>query len=145
MADIIRSAIAAGGYRLAEMTKKINVLWTTGFLTDEERDELLALAAEHADTETERPSEQAMLEALAERVTKLEEKVTALVGDASDAPEYPAWKPWDGMSRDYQKGAIVTHKGELWRSVFEGQNVWEPGPAGTESLWVKYTPGAKEE
>ena len=147
MADIIRSMIAAGGYSLADMTNKINVLWTTGFLTDGEREELLALAVEHADVEAERPGEQAMLEALAERLTALEGRVAALEGQSGggDASEYPAWRPWDGMSKDYQKGAVVSHKGELWESVFPGQNVWEPGTVGTESLWVKYTPGTKEE
>ena len=57
-----------------------------------------------------------------------------------EEPEYPEWKPWDGISKDYQKGAIVSHNGELWESVYDGQNVWQPGAPGTENMWVKYTP-----
>lgn len=152
MADIIRSMIAARGYSLADMTNKITVLWATGFLTDEEKEELLALAVKYADPDAERPSEQAMLEALAERLTALEDRVTNLEGqrggengDGSEQPEYPAWKPWDGISKDYQKGDIRYHIGKLWISTYDGQNVWEPGTPGTEKMWVEYVPATEED
>ena len=46
------------------------------------------------------------------------------------------WKPWDGISKDYAYGAIVSHNGQLWESVYNGQNVWEPGSG--DSLWIKH-------
>jgi hypothetical protein len=58
-------------------------------------------------------------------------------GEADSSAEYEAWTPWDGLSDKYQQGAIVTHNDKVWESVFSGQNVWEPGAAGTEALWVE--------
>ena len=139
MSETIAAVIAGGDYVLADMVRKINTLWVEGQLTDKQREDLLVMAAENANPEGERPGTQEMLETLAGRLEELEGRVAALEG-APETPEYPAWKPWDGMSKDYPKGAVVSHKGELWKSVFEGQNVWEPGTAGTENLWVKYTP-----
>jgi len=51
-------------------------------------------------------------------------------------PAVEAWQPWDGISNDYQLGAEVTHNGQTWTSTHPGQNTWEPGTTGTESLWV---------
>jgi hypothetical protein len=31
----------------------------------------------------------------------------------------------------------VTHKGKVWISTFNGQNVWEPGTVG-EQFWKEY-------
>ena len=77
-----------------------------------------------------------MLRSLSERMDALEEKL-----NGSAEPEgYPAWAAWDGISDKYQFGAIVSHNGKLWKSVYAGQNVWEPGVAGiNERFWVEYT------
>ena len=80
----------------------------------------------------ERPSEDERFAILSERIAKLEEVVFA-----ENDEEIVAWKPWDGISKDYQYGALVTHKDTIWRSDFKGQNVWEPGTIGTEALWVR--------
>ena len=34
----------------------------------------------------------------------------------------------------YPTGAVVTHGGSKWQSLVDN-NVWEPGAAGTETLW----------
>lgn len=47
-------------------------------------------------------------------------------------------QPWvqpAGAGYGYLKGARVTHKGFVWESTFEGENVWEPGAPGTGALW----------
>ena len=43
MFDVIKSAISAGGYKLADMQYKIKKLYVLGDLTEAEMDELLAL------------------------------------------------------------------------------------------------------
>lgn len=35
----------------------------------------------------------------------------------------------------YQHGDKVIHNGKTWESIFDGNNVWEPGVIGTESVW----------
>lgn len=160
MYEMIKSAIAHGNYKLADMRRKINKLFLQGGLTEEQLDELLSLASGGASADAERPETLALVQTLANEIDALKERVNALenkgneggVEDGADAPEpelppavYPDWKPWDGISKDYQYGAIVAHIGKLWQSVFAGQNVWEPGTAGTETLWVEYAPNAVEQ
>lgn len=144
MFNVIKSAIEAGGYKLSEMQQKIRKFYMMGNLTEAELDELLRLASGGVSADAERPETLRLIQTLAEELEALKARVTALEGGEEpedpaepDKQEYPEWKPWDGISKDYQRGDIVSHKGKLWESVFEGQNVWEPGAAGTEALWVE--------
>lgn len=140
MVTVIKGVISAGGYKLADIQHKIKKLFLLGDLTEGEMDELLALASRGVSTDAERPETLALIHTLADEIKALEERVTALEGGSEEpTEEYPAWKPWDGISNEYQRGAVVTHNGELWESVFAGQNVWEPGTPGTETMWIKYT------
>lgn len=142
MYNVLKTHISAGGYKLNEVQYKIKKLYAWGDLTDEQVDELFALASGGVSADAERPETIEMLRNLSSQIEALESRVAVLEGGGEPSPEpipYPEWKPWDGISNDYQKGAIVSHNGELWESVFNGQNVWMPGNPGTESLWVKYT------
>ena len=145
MYEIIKSVIAAGGYKLAEIQHKIKKLYILGDLTEEEMDVLLAMTQQNATASAERPETLALIRNLADRVAAVE-KALAVKEDGTQAEpaEYDEWKNWDGISNKYQPGAIVSHNGQLWQSVYSGQNVWEPGTVGTESLWVIYTPENKE-
>ena len=147
MYDVFKSRIAAGGYKLTDIRYRIKKLYAYGDLTEEQMDELLALASAGVSADAERPETLAMFQSLSDRVAAVEAIVKALQGgneegdadgESAENPTYPEWKPWDGISKDYQKGAVVSYNGELWESVFDGQNVWAPGAAGTENLWVKY-------
>lgn len=135
MYEIIKSVIAAGGYKLTEIQHKVKKLYITGDLTEEQTDELLKMASEGISPDAERPEVMAMLQSLADRIAALE--AAQAPGEDSNTEQTEAWKPWDGISNKYQKGAVVSHNGITWESVFSGQNVWEPGVTGTEALWVK--------
>lgn len=140
MYEILKSVISAGGYKLADIQHKVKKLYIWGDLTEAQTDELLVLASAGVSTDAERPETLKLIQTLAEEIEALKERVTALEGiKDEEETTYPAWTAWDGISKDYQMGAIVSHNGELWQSVFNGQNVWMPGAPGTESLWVKYT------
>ena len=146
MFNVIKSAIEAGGYKLSEMQQKIRKFYMMGNLTEAELDELLRLASGWVSADAERPETLRLIQTLAEELEALKARVTVLEGGEEpedpaepDEPTYPEWKPWDGISKDYQRGDIVSHKGKLWESVFEGQNVWEPGTVGTEGMWVEFT------
>lgn len=142
--NILLSAIQSGDYTLSDMTEKITVLYAGDCLTGEECTALLSAVEANLDAEQERPELEATVALLAERVTALEEAVAALEsgtgGDTGDTgTSYPEWTAWDGVSTNYQYGTIVSHNGTLWISVYNGQNVWEPGTTGTENLWQTYT------
>ena len=136
MYEVIKSVIAAGDYKLAEMLYKIKKLYALGDITEEQMDELLIRAVVGASADAERPENLELIRNLSAKVAALESRVAALEGIENGGEEYPVWKQWDGISNDYQPGAVVTHNGRLWESVFAGQNVWEPGAAGTEAMWT---------
>lgn len=143
MYEVLKTVITKGGYRLSDILKKVKKLYACGDLTEAQMDELLEMASGGVSTDAERPETLAMIRTLAGKIEALTARVEALEagGDETDDPEqaeYPEWKPWDGISKDYQNGAVVSHKGELWQSAFDGQNVWEPGAPGTEAMWVKF-------
>ena len=139
MFDVIKTVISAGGYKLAEIQHKIKKMYFYNDLTEAQMDELLALAAVGVSADAERPETLALIRTLSAEIEALKARVEALEGGGGEKPEHPEWKPWDGISKDYQKGAVVSHNGELWESTYNGQNVWEPGTAGTENMWVKFT------
>ena len=134
MFEIIMAAIASGNYKLTEMQEKIQRMYIRGALTEEQMEQLLNMASGGVNADAERPDVLAMLQSLAERIEAIEKQMKAEENPA----EYEAWKPWDGISNKYQHGDIVSHNGKLWISVFHGQNVWEPGTVGTETLWSEY-------
>lgn len=145
MYDILKSVVSAGGYKLAEIQHKIKKLFILGDLTEAQTDELLAMASAGVSADAERPETLAMIKTIADEIEALKSRVMALEGGNDDAgdpdqPEYAEWKPWDGISNDYQLDAIVIHNGKLWKSTFAGHNVWEPGAVGTDALWVEYKP-----
>lgn len=136
MYTTIWNLIQSGQYGLEDVTNKINTLWVEGQLTDEQRADLLSQAVEHLNPDTERPEILTMLQGLAERVAEVENRVAALEGNPVEPDEYQEWEPWDGMSDHYQLGAVVSYGGKLWISVYDGQNVWEPGVS--DNLWQEY-------
>ena len=141
MFNLIQSVIETGGFKLAEMQLKIKKMYMLGDITEAQMDDLLALASGSVNADAERPETLAMLRSLSERIDTVEERLKVLEGGGHEEPgnaAYPEWKPWDGISKDYANGAIVTHNGEVWISKLSVQNVWEPGVAGTEAMWVKY-------
>lgn len=52
-----------------------------------------------------------------------------------DHTSQETWTPV-GSTDAYAKGAKVSHNGKHWTSNVDA-NVWEPGTAGTENLWIE--------
>ena len=61
MYNIIKSVIAAGGYKLADIQHKIKKMYAMGDITEDQMTELLALAAAGVSPDAERPETVAML------------------------------------------------------------------------------------
>lgn len=143
MYNIMKAQIGTGRFRLPDIRYKVKRLYSMGDLSEEQLDELLALADEKADPETERPELLALIQTLYGKVTDLETRVASMEENGTDGgndieiTEYPVWEPWDGLSDNYQNGAVVWHNNKLWQSAYAGQNVWEPGIVD-ERFWVPY-------
>ena len=144
MYDTLWGVIQSGDYDLPDMAHKIDVFYAEGKLTDSQRADLLEQVLAHADPGRERPEVPEMIQALADRMVDLAERVTALeqgthTGGGDEPVTYPEWHAWDGISRDYQQGAVVRYNGKLWRSVFAGQNTWPPDTVSGIPLWEEVT------
>ncbi len=148
--------IQTGDYQLADVLRRIEVLYAAGRLTDEERSGLIEAANANATPEAELPETQEQLEYLAGRLTaltgrvdaieqQLEENGTAGTGGETEERSYSAWiQPIAGLTTDYQYGAIVSHNGKLWQNVLRNtQNVWEPGVVDS-TFWIEYVPESGE-
>lgn len=150
MYEIIKSVIEGGVFKLNDLSNKIDTLWVGGKLTDEERENLISLMSDHLNPATEAPQDYELLARqiaeLKETVSSLSDRVTALEGRETESEEptgvvIPEWEPWDGISDQYQYGAVVTHNGKYWQNVLSGQqNVWEPESVGVdERYWKEIT------
>lgn len=153
MFTLMKSTINSGSYKFLDLQQRIARLYAMGNISEDELNELMTMAVEKANPETERPETLALIQTLSRKVgdltscvESLTARVKALEGgetadgtDEGDIDEYPAWEPWDGLSDKYQPGAVVSHSDKLWESVYPGQNVWEPGVVD-ERFWIQYTP-----
>lgn len=140
MKNLIKTTIVNGNYKLQDIQKKLKRLFWDGDLSETEYTELMEQARQHSTAEAEKPEIKAMLQTLIAKVDDMEKRLEALEGNSGEnSPavpgDYPTWKPYDGITKDYVYGAIVWDEGVLWKSTFEGQNVWKPGVYG----WVRYT------
>lgn len=144
MFNLMKNTIESGSFKFLDLQQRIAKLYAMGNISETELDELLAMAAEKATPDAERPELLQLILSLFAKVEALTARVKLLEnGNAADpdagSENYPAWEPWDGLSDQYQPGAIVSHKEQLWQSTFQGQNVWEPGTVGSH-FWTQYTP-----
>ena len=144
MFALMKNTINSGNFKFIDLQHRIAKLYAMGNLSETELDELLALAAEKATPDSERPELLQLILSLFAKVEALTARVKVLEkGNAADpdagSEDYPAWEPWDGLSNQYQPGTIVRHKEQLWKSTFQGQNVWEPGTVGSQ-FWTLYSP-----
>lgn len=146
MYDIIKNIIQNGVFKVSDLTTKIDTLWAESKLSDEQRNELVQMMTDFLNPSTEAPELKDLYKRLESRVSVLEDAVKELQGGGSEDPEpgeiiVPAWVPWDGISDNYQYGAVVTHNDKYWQNMLQGvQNTWEPGAVGVdERYWKEIT------
>jgi len=155
MYEIFKSVITSKSYNLEQMIKKINTRWVEDTLTEEQREELIALAQTNADPSQSNAPLQKQIEEISKKQIALEdtvEKLSATVQKIKETvesggtvvpdpeppvtEEYPAWEPYNGIPPvPYQVGSKVTHNGKKWESMIPN-NVWEPGAFGVDqNIW----------
>lgn len=142
----MKSVISKRALPVAELHKRIDIFYAQSKLTEEEKFELEELVFINQTVDAEKASLEARYEELVRKYDELAFRVAALekgTTGETDEPEIdndiPAWVPWDGVSSNYQLGAIVTHNGKTWENVLANmQNVWEPGTVD-ERYWIEVT------
>lgn len=130
MYEVTKNVIQSGSYELADILGKIDTLWVQGSLTEDERLELMAMARAKADPQNTFAPLQEQIDALAERVAKLEGQ--------KPTEEYPQFVQPTGGHDAYYAGAAVTFDGKKYICIApEGVAVvWSPEvyPAYWEEL-----------
>ena len=153
MYEIIKAVIQSGAFVVSDIAQKINTLWAESKLTDEERQELSEMMIDYINPNTQAPELKELYLQLQEELGTVKEEMSTLKTEVAElkgtgetepgpGPEttIPKWKPWDGVSSEYQPGAVVTHNGKYYQNALDIQNTWEPGGEGIdERFWKEIT------
>ncbi len=143
MYQIFKTVINTTPFALSEMQKKINANWVQSYLSDEEREELLALAAEKADANNDLAPLQEQIDALWVAVHALQDGAYTEETNMEEFPEYV--KP-ESKDQYYTYGDKVTYKGVQY--IFVGAKNAGADPItypyavnadGTVRGWQKYS------
>ena len=145
MYKVIKSVIESKRYELAEMLTKIDTFWVQGSITEEEHNELVALAREKALPENSYAGLQERMDAMYKELTEtrkeleaLKVRIIALESEgAEEQPvepeedildEYPEYIAPTGAHDAYYAGDKVTYNGKRYVCVApEGAAVvWNP-------------------
>lgn len=116
--------IQRGGYVLTDMEQRINKLWIEGKLTDDDRDELITMAAEHAQDRYQ-VDVIAKLEDLERRVYELEHH----------AEEFVIWTPGYVTQKHETVRYDVTGDGEYDLCRYDGGRAYTSLGIGKIDGW----------
>lgn len=114
MFETLRQLISVGGYRLDDMLLRIDTMYASGRLDEDERAQLIDLAETNADQDVLLPS-------LEERVSNLEERVSTLENAGESSPsgdgEVPEWVRPTSKDTMYNKGDLVMFNGKKYQCL----------------------------
>lgn len=133
MYEDVTKVIEAGGYDLADLLHRIDVLYAGGRLTDAERSDLYDLARSGANPEDSLAPVVQRVEALEAWRAEVDAKLAAIEDGGTDpeepAEEWPEYVQPTGAHDAYYAGAKVTWQGS--RYVCTAPDgvacVWDPG------------------
>lgn len=121
MKSIFTSVIKQGGYDLAYLLKKIDRYHIEGKLSDEEKEELYALARKTPETQLDYTSE---IQKLWEAIRELQGVLSGDAGESS-TEEWLEYVQPTGAHDAYHTGAQVTFNGQRYRCLMNNC-VWSP-------------------
>ena len=133
MYEEVMKVIEAGGYDLADLLRRIDVLYAGGRLADEEREELVGEARDKADPAAAYAPIEQRLEALEAWRTEVDAKLATIEGGGTDheepADEYPPYVQPTGAHDAYYADDKVSWNGGKYTCIApEGVAcVWDPG------------------
>lgn len=139
MYDIIKDLINSGNYELVDIKYKINKLWVSNDLTNEEMEELMSLAQDNAKPENSYAPLQEQInkafeeiDLLKQTIKNLEERILAIEKGSPQEPidppveeEYPEYKQPTGAHDAYNVGDKITFEGKKYECLINGC-VWNP-------------------
>lgn len=145
MYAVVKSVIESRNYELADMLTKINTLWVQGVknggISDEEKEELTALARQNAEVQ-QSIDILAKLEELDKRVKANEEAIKMLTeteeapeeGEETEKPTYPEYE----VGKWYYRGDIVIFEGKTYKCIAPEGVVCTWSPSEYPAYWEVY-------
>jgi hypothetical protein len=131
MFDVIKNVISHGGISLAEVIKKIDYSWVRGYVTDDEREQLLCMARDSARPEDSMAPTMDRLAVLESMVKDVSDRLARIEYDLNgteppDVGDYPEFVRPIGSHDAYRVGDGITWQGRRYVCVYDGAN-WDPG------------------
>ena len=130
MYDDIVKVIQAGGYNLADLLHRIDVIYISGKLTDEQREQLYTLARTDANPQDSLAPVLDRLDILEAWRKDVDAKLAELEGGEPEPPEpgeeWPEYVAPTGAHDAYYNGDKVTFQGEHYTCI---------APVGTACVW----------
>lgn len=130
MYDDIVKVIQAGGYNLADLLHRIDVIYVSGKLTDEQREQLYTLARTDANPQDSLAPVLDRLDILEAWRKDVDAKLAELEGGEPEPPEpgeeWPEYVAPTGAHDAYYNGDKVTFQGEHYTCI---------APVGTACVW----------
>ena len=133
MFETFQTIINAGGYDLADLSKRIKTMYVMGGLTEDEMKQLLEQARDNAKPDDSYAPLADRVKAVEEWETTVEERLGKLESGSSTglgepekpADEWPEYKQPTGAHDAYHVGDKITYKGKRYTCVMDGC-VWTP-------------------
>lgn len=131
MFEVIKNVINSKNFELREILYKIKVMYVEGDITEEQKEELDNMARENAKAENSYAPLQKQIDALAERVSKLEsaDKENTEDTEGTEEPEiienYPEYVQPTGGHDAYKIGDKITYNGKKYECLIDNC-VWTP-------------------
>lgn len=135
MYNIIKNVIESTRFELTDILKKIDTFWIQNAITEEQKEELVALAREKANPENSHADLQKQVNVLFTKVAELEKEIKSLKSAKPDeeepeVDEYPEYVTPTGSHDAYHNGDKVTYKGVKYICI---------APEGTAVVWSPET------
>ena len=133
MFEIIKSVIKNKNFELKDMLYKINKMWIESAITEEQKNELDALARENAVAENSYTPLQEQIENIYNELANINSRLDKLEGqeepiepeEPTETDEYPEFVQPTGAHDCYNTGMKTTFNGEKYICKIDGC-VWDP-------------------
>jgi len=135
MYNIIKNVAQEGKFELSDLLKKIDTIWVKGFITDEQRSELLKLAQDKANPK-DSVDVLKKLEEMDRRIKALEARFNAgndteSEGETPTEDEYPEFV----VGKWYYGGDKMTFEGKKYRCIAPEGSVCVWNPTDYPAYW----------
>lgn len=135
MYKIVKAVIESKRYELKDMLTKIDTFWVQGSITEEERNELVALARENALPENSYASMQERMDAMYKELEALKVRVKALENTTEDETEVPS----EDTTEDYPEYVAPTGAHDAYytgmKMTFNKEKYFCIAPEGVAVVW----------